>query len=80
MIDAESGILSVARGASLDPDQTDPRRTIYTLRVVALNSATDETQKAAVIVNITVRDVNNKPPVMIDPGIVAIKENIPVSI
>lgn len=28
--------------------------------------------------NITINDVNNKPPTFIDPGIVEIKENIPV--
>lgn len=80
VIDPESGILSVARGASLDPDQTDPRKTNYYLRVLALDGATGESQlKNTVTVNITVEDVNNKPPIIFGQGTKFVKENTAVS-
>lgn len=76
VISPETGALSVAQGASLDPDMSQPRRTQYSLRVLALDGATGEQQRHTVVtVNITVLDVNNKPPVFIDPGTVHVKEN-----
>lgn len=81
IIDVETGVLSIAPGASLDPDQADPRRTNYSLRVIAIDGASGQDQmKTAVIVNITVKDVNNKPPILLSPGTIRIKENIAVSI
>lgn len=76
VISPETGALSVAQGASLDPDMSQPRRTKYSLRVLALDGATGEAQRfSSVIVNISVVDVNNKPPVFVDPGTVYVKEN-----
>lgn len=79
-IGAETGIISVAIGASLDPDLTQPRTTSYSLTVVAIDGGSgDFQQQTSVTVNITVMDVNNKVPVFIDPGTVKIFENSPVS-
>ncbi|KAL3277671.1 hypothetical protein HHI36_013017 [Cryptolaemus montrouzieri] len=79
VIGAETGIISIAKGASLDPDITTPRTLEYTLTVVALDSAPGENQlKRSVTVFITVVDVNNKKPVFLDPGKIVIKENIAV--
>lgn len=76
VIDSDSGVISVAYGATLDPDLVEPRRVHYSLNVVALDGAAGEAQLyASVAVNITVLDVNNKSPVFINPGIVHIKEN-----
>lgn len=79
IIGAETGEISVARGATLDPDLTIPRKTHYSLKVIALDGAPGENQlQSAVFVNITVLDVNNKNPLIEDPGILTIKENTPV--
>lgn len=79
-INAENGIISVARGASLDPDLTQPRTTSYSLTVLALDGASGEEQlQADVTVNITVLDVNNKSPTIADPGVINVLENVPVS-
>ncbi|RZC35307.1 cadherin-23 [Asbolus verrucosus] len=76
IIGAESGVISVARGASLDPDLTQPRTLHYSLNVVALDGAPGENQlQAAVTVNISILDVNNKNPVFYDPGTVTVREN-----
>lgn len=80
IIGAENGIISVARGASLDPDLSNPRKLHYSLSVVALDGALGENQlQARVTVNITILDVNNKIPVFSEPGSVEILENTPVS-
>ncbi|CAH0553770.1 unnamed protein product [Brassicogethes aeneus] len=51
----------------------------YSLKVVALDGAAGQNQlHAGVTVNITISDVNNKPPKFKDPGAVVIKENTPV--
>lgn len=76
-IAAETGIISIARGASLDPDLTQPRTTRYSLKVLALDGASTQLQ-AEVTVNITVVDINNKSPVFLDPGTAIIQENTPV--
>jgi hypothetical protein len=71
VIDAETGAILVARGAVLDPDRTQPRTTEYLLEVVALDGGIGEAQRQTVtFVNISIIDVNNKPPVFIDPGTV----------
>lgn len=79
MIGAETGIISVANGASLDPDLVHPKRTYYSLEVLALDSAPGEMQLfSTTLVNITIRDVNNKPPTFVEMGVVRVRENIPV--
>lgn len=80
MIDPETGVISVARGASLDPDLNSPRKLQYTLAVLAIDGATGESQMhASVSVNITVLDINNKNPVISAPHSVTVRENTPVS-
>ncbi|XP_046962418.1 cadherin-23 isoform X2 [Vanessa cardui] len=79
VMDSRSGLVSVASGSSLDPDRTDPKTTRYTLTVVALDGGIGDQQlSASVIVNITIVDVNNKPPVLIEPGVVHVMENTQV--
>ena len=36
VINSESGIISVAQGAKLDPDLTEPKKSVYTLTVVGI--------------------------------------------
>ncbi|XP_072938602.1 cadherin-23 [Epargyreus clarus] len=79
VIDSRSGLVSVANGSSLDPDRTDPKSDRYTLTVVALDGGIGEHQlSAAVLVNITIVDVNNKPPALAEPGTVSVLENTQV--
>lgn len=79
VIGSDSGIISIAPMASLDPDLTEFRTDKYSLVVVALDSGVGDQQlSAATLVNITIADVNNKLPVFQDPGSVVIKENTPV--
>ena len=79
VIDADSGIIIVAHGANLDPDRTDPKMTHYSLRVIALDGGIGSEQRAAAVdVNITIVDVNNKAPILLDPGTIRVKENTEV--
>ncbi|KAJ3665071.1 hypothetical protein Zmor_000585 [Zophobas morio] len=79
IIGAESGVISVARGASLDPDLTQPRTLHYSLNVVALDGAPGENQlQAAVTVNVSILDVNNKSPVFYEPDTLTVRENTAV--
>lgn len=79
VIDAESGVISVARGASLDPDLSNPRKLHYTLIVLAIDGAAGESQMhASATVNITVLDINNKNPVITAPSSLTVLENTPV--
>ncbi|XP_069668723.1 cadherin-23 isoform X2 [Periplaneta americana] len=79
VIDADTGVISVAHGANLDPDRTDPKTTQYSLRVVALDGGIGTEQRAAVVdVNISIVDVNNKVPILVDPGSIRVKENTQV--
>ena len=48
------------------------------MNVIAIDSGTEIQRTAEVLVNITIVDVNNKPPVFIDPGTVTIRENTQV--
>lgn len=80
VIDADSGIISMAHGANLDPDRTSPKTTHYSLRVVALDGGIGSEQRAAAVdVNISIVDVNNKAPIFMDPGSIHVKENTQVS-
>ncbi|XP_063377540.1 cadherin-23 [Cydia fagiglandana] len=79
VIDSRSGVVSVANGSSLDPDKTNPKSNRYTLTIVALDGGIGEQQlSAAVLVNITIVDVNNKPPAFVEPGTISVKENTQV--
>lgn len=78
-VSPETGVLTVALGASLDPDLTDPKLWKYSLTIVALDGGIGEQQMQGVCtVNITVLDVNNKPPTFVEPEVVYIRENTPV--
>jgi hypothetical protein len=80
VIDADTGVISVAHGASLDPDRTDPKTNHYSLRVVALDGGIGSEQRAAAVdVNISIVDVNNKAPILLDPGSIHVKENTQVA-
>ncbi|KAG5318093.1 CAD86 protein, partial [Pseudoatta argentina] len=78
VISPETGVIRVAPGSNLDPDLTSPKTTRYNLNVIAIDSGTEIQQTTEVLVNITILDVNNKPPVFIDPGTVTIRENTQV--
>ena len=80
VIEPETGTIRVAPGSNLDPDLTVPKTTRYSLKVLAIDSGTDVQRSAEVFVNITIIDVNNKPPVFVDPGTVTIRENTQVSV
>lgn len=68
VIDANTGVISVARGANLDPDRTIPKSNFYLLDVVALDGGIGiEQQQNRVPVNISIMDVNNKAPKFVDP-------------
>ncbi|CAH1646513.1 unnamed protein product [Spodoptera littoralis] len=79
VIESRTGVVSVANGSTLDPDKTTPKSNRYTLTVVALDGGIGDQQlSAAVLVNITIVDVNNKPPVLIEPGTITVRENTQV--
>lgn len=79
VIGAENGIISVAQGSVLDPDRTNPKSNKYTLIVIALDGGIGDQQlQASAIVNITIVDVNNKPPIFLEPGTISVKENTQV--
>ncbi|XP_037943445.1 cadherin-23-like [Teleopsis dalmanni] len=79
IINSETGIISVAPGANLDPDLTDNKRTNYMLTVIALDGGIGNSQLMnSATVNITIKDVNNKPPILSDLPTVHIMENTPV--
>ncbi|KAL4713341.1 hypothetical protein ACJJTC_006809 [Scirpophaga incertulas] len=79
VIDSRSGVISVANGSTLDPDRTNPKSTRYTLTVIALDGGIGDQQlSAAVLVNITIVDVNNKPPILKEMSTVTVKENTEV--
>lgn len=80
VIEPNTGVISVASGASLDPDLTDPKTLYYSLKVLALDHGIGEQQLYdTCIVNITILDINNKPPTFSgNLGTVIVKENTPV--
>lgn len=76
VIDPDSGVVSVAHGSSLDPDLTVPKAMHYHLVVLALDGGLGEHQKlASTLVNITVLDVNNKTPTIVEPERITMLEN-----
>lgn len=77
VIDAVSGVISVAPGAYLDPDRTYPKSKLYMLTIIALDGGLGDQQMwAACRVNISIVDVNNKPPTLRPPGVVHIVEDM----
>jgi len=78
-MDAETGSITVAPGASLDPDKTDPKTELYALKVLAIDGGLGREQRSSeVMVEVQIEDVNNKAPQFIDPGTIAVRENVPV--
>lgn len=71
VIEADTGKILVARGAVLDPDRTQPRTTLYTLNVIAVDGGIGDDQKQeGTLIQISIKDVNNKPPIFQEPDIV----------
>ncbi|XP_067619192.1 cadherin-23 [Eurosta solidaginis] len=76
IINSESGVISVAHGANLDPDLTEPKRLVYTLTVLALDGGIGNSQLMnSGTVNITIKDVNNKPPALGELPTIRVMEN-----
>ncbi|KAH9361060.1 hypothetical protein HPB48_002922 [Haemaphysalis longicornis] len=76
VIDALTGVISVAPGANMDPDRTFPKSVLYSLQILALDGGLGEQQRSAmVVVNISIVDVNNKAPRFEEPGAVDLVEN-----
>jgi hypothetical protein len=79
VIGSDSGIISVANGANLDPDLSNPKRHKYVLIIGAIDGGIGDQQLSSTcVVNITIIDVNNKAPVFTDIEPVHIKENMAV--
>jgi cadherin 23 len=78
VIDSETGVISVSQGANLDPDQTVPKSYSYLVEVVAIDGGLGSAKlTGSATVNVTVRDVNNKPPYFDYPvSSLSILENI----
>lgn len=79
VIDSVTGVISVAPGAVLDPDLTEPKTTEYLLTVLAIDGGFGAQQLSSTVnVKITILDVNNKAPSFTNPGTVEVTENTPV--
>ncbi|XP_073815991.1 cadherin 88C [Musca autumnalis] len=79
VINSETGIISVAHGANLDPDLTENKTTHYTLAVLAIDGGIGNSQLMNIAtVNITIKDVNNKLPLLSELPTLTIVENTPV--
>lgn len=76
MIDAYTGVIKVAHGASLDPDKTEPKTYVYDLEVVAIDGGIGDQQLSSTVnVTIKIQDVNNKLPFFKEMEPVHMKEN-----
>ncbi|XP_050524905.1 cadherin-23 [Daktulosphaira vitifoliae] len=76
VIDAYSGVIKVAHGASLDPDKTQPKTDVYNLKVIAIDGGIGDQQlSSSVNVTINIQDVNNKVPLFKKIEPIYIKEN-----
>lgn len=76
VIDAYSGVIKVANGASLDPDKTQPKTYVYFLEVIAIDGGIGDQQLSSTVnVTIQIQDVNNKPPFFKEMESVHVKEN-----
>lgn len=78
VIDTNTGIISVAKGATLDPDKSlsigtskMSKRLWYLLKVMAIDSSFGATEQLSSIatVNVSIVDVNNKPPEFPNEGL-----------
>ncbi|XP_053680882.1 cadherin-23 [Anopheles nili] len=83
VIGASTGEISITHGASLDPNLVAPDElgsgSSYELEVIATDGGNGDQQlQGSCMVNITVTDVNNKPPYFVGPTAVAVRENTPV--
>ena len=78
IIDANTGVISVATGANLDPDRSHPKQLWYLINVMALDSSFGSEQRSSTAdVNITIVDVNNKAPEFIDNPVIVVPEDAP---
>lgn len=76
MIDAYTGVIKIAQGASLDPDKTQPKTYVYYLEVAAIDGGIGDQQLNSIVnVTIKIQDVNNKLPFFKEMEPVHIKEN-----
>ncbi|XP_060850417.1 cadherin-23-like [Rhopalosiphum padi] len=76
VIDAYSGVIKVAHGASLDPDKTQPKTYAYYLEVVAIDGGIGDQQLSSIVnVTIKIQDVNNKPPFFKEMEPIHVNEN-----
>lgn len=76
VIDAYTGLIKVAHGASLDPDKTEPKTYVYYLEVVAIDGGIGDQQLSSTVnVTIKIQDVNNKLPFFKEMEPVHVKEN-----
>ncbi|CAH1406526.1 unnamed protein product [Nezara viridula] len=79
VIEPNTGVVTTSLGASLDPDLSQPRGDLYRLEVVAIDGGLGVAQQtSSVSVTVRVRDVNNKAPILAEPGTIHIKENTQV--
>lgn len=78
VIDSNTGIISVASGANLDPDRSHPKQIWYFIKVMALDSSFGGEQRSSTAnVNITIVDVNNKVPEFGDNAMIVVPEDAP---
>lgn len=78
VIDALSGLISISEGANLDPDFTSPKSYSYLLELAALDGGLGSSKLSGfATVNVTIEDVNNKPPVFKQQLLsLSLKENV----
>ena len=78
IIDSNTGVISVATGANLDPDKSNPKQVWYFIKVMALDSSFGGEQRSSTAnVNITIVDVNNKAPEFVDNDVIIVPEDAP---
>ncbi|KAK2717587.1 hypothetical protein QYM36_006383, partial [Artemia franciscana] len=77
-ISPSTGVIFVAQGANLDPDQMEHDK-LYDLKIIAVDgSIVQETRSSSGSVVVSIEDVNNKKPVIIHPEAIQISENTPL--
>lgn len=89
VIDANTGMISVSKGATLDPDKSlsigtsrMSRKLWYLLKVMAIDSSfgTADQMSSLATVNVSIVDVNNKPPEFpVDMPIVDVPEDAKIN-
>uniref|UniRef100_A0A182PGR0 Cadherin domain-containing protein n=1 Tax=Anopheles epiroticus TaxID=199890 RepID=A0A182PGR0_9DIPT len=83
VIGVGTGEISITHGASLDPNLLAPDAlgsgSTHVLEVIASDGGNGDQQlQGSCLVNVTITDVNNKPPYFVGPTAVAVRENTPV--